>query len=90
MRRLHAISNATKAESGTEHAQNMSDSEHAQCCCIPRSYTMNLSITFFFQFALWAPIKDITLNWIELLVVILLESLWLLLTFLVRVSGCPR
>ncbi|XP_038599291.1 heparan-alpha-glucosaminide N-acetyltransferase-like [Tachyglossus aculeatus] len=38
----------------------------------------------------WAPLKDILLYWPEWLIIAGLESLWLSLTFLLPVPGCPR
>ncbi|XP_028915224.1 LOW QUALITY PROTEIN: heparan-alpha-glucosaminide N-acetyltransferase-like [Ornithorhynchus anatinus] len=38
----------------------------------------------------WAPLRDILLYWPEWLIVAGLEILWLCLTFLLPVPGCPR
>ncbi|XP_027717145.1 heparan-alpha-glucosaminide N-acetyltransferase-like [Vombatus ursinus] len=38
----------------------------------------------------WAPLRDVVLYWQQWLVIIGLEILWLCLTFLLPVPGCPR
>ncbi|XP_068924465.1 heparan-alpha-glucosaminide N-acetyltransferase-like [Petaurus breviceps papuanus] len=38
----------------------------------------------------WAPLVDVALYWQEWLIIIGLEILWLCLTFLLPVPGCPR
>ncbi|XP_018604816.2 heparan-alpha-glucosaminide N-acetyltransferase [Scleropages formosus] len=38
----------------------------------------------------WNPLQDIVLYWPEWIVILLLEILWLCLTFLLPVPGCPR
>ena len=45
---------------------------------------------YYIQFTLWNPLKDITNNWVQWVMVLLLEALWLMLTFLVTAKGCPR
>ncbi|KAJ1142351.1 hypothetical protein NDU88_008677, partial [Pleurodeles waltl] len=39
--------------------------------------------------AWWAPVRDVVLYWPEWIVIGLLETLWLSLTFLLSVPGCP-
>ena len=44
-----------------------------------------------FQFTIWEPIQDITGNWVQWAVVLVLEFLWLMLTFLLPLPDhCPR
>jgi len=44
-----------------------------------------------FQFTIWEPIGDITGNWVQWAVVLVLEFLWLMLTFLFPLPDhCPR
>nr|XP_016851015.1 PREDICTED: heparan-alpha-glucosaminide N-acetyltransferase-like [Anolis carolinensis] len=38
----------------------------------------------------WASVRDIVLYWPEWIIVVILELLWLCLTFLLPVPGCPR
>ncbi|XP_036591414.1 heparan-alpha-glucosaminide N-acetyltransferase-like [Trichosurus vulpecula] len=38
----------------------------------------------------WAPLRDVVLYWKEWFIIIGLEILWLCLTFLLPVPGCPR
>ena len=46
---------------------------------------------FSFQFAIWEPVRDITNNWVQWVVVLVLEFLWLMLTFLLPLPDhCPR
>nr|XP_014352684.1 PREDICTED: heparan-alpha-glucosaminide N-acetyltransferase-like [Latimeria chalumnae] len=39
---------------------------------------------------LWAPVRDIFLYWPEWIVVVLLETLWLCVTYRLPVPGCPK
>ncbi|XP_067828430.1 heparan-alpha-glucosaminide N-acetyltransferase [Heptranchias perlo] len=39
---------------------------------------------------IWAPVRDILIYWPEWIFMALLETLWLCLTFLLPVPGCPR
>ena len=49
------------------------------------------SVIFFFsQFTLWKPVRDLTNNWVQWVVILVLEFLWLMLTFLLPVENCPR
>ncbi|XP_061490562.1 heparan-alpha-glucosaminide N-acetyltransferase-like [Rhineura floridana] len=38
----------------------------------------------------WASLRDIVLYWPEWVIMVILETLWLCLTFLLPVHGCPR
>nr|XP_034993998.1 heparan-alpha-glucosaminide N-acetyltransferase-like isoform X2 [Zootoca vivipara] len=38
----------------------------------------------------WAPLRDTILYWPEWVIMVILETLWLCLTFLLPVPGCPR
>lgn len=37
----------------------------------------------------WSPVQDVILYWPQWLVVLLLETLWLCITFLLPVPNCP-
>lgn len=41
------------------------------------------------QYNGWNPVQDILLYWPQWLLIILLETLWLCLTFLMPVPNCP-
>ncbi|XP_059585754.1 heparan-alpha-glucosaminide N-acetyltransferase isoform X2 [Alligator mississippiensis] len=38
----------------------------------------------------WAPVREIVLYWPEWIIIAVLETIWLCLTFLLLVPGCPR
>ena len=42
------------------------------------------------QFTVWKPLSDLTNNWVQWVLILVLEFLWLMITFLLPVSGCPR
>jgi len=42
------------------------------------------------QFTLWKPVRDLTNNWVQWMVILVLEFLWLMLTFLLHAENCPR
>ncbi|XP_038639149.1 heparan-alpha-glucosaminide N-acetyltransferase isoform X1 [Scyliorhinus canicula] len=54
-----------------------------ETCCAKKELKQYLD-------SFWAPVRDILIYWPEWIFIILLETLWLCLTFLLPVPGCPR
>ncbi|XP_078055398.1 heparan-alpha-glucosaminide N-acetyltransferase [Mustelus asterias] len=58
-----------------------------ETCCATKELKQYMSSE---KDCIWAPVRDILIYWPEWIFMLLLETLWLCLTFLLPVPGCPR